>query len=297
MTIGSSGLISTQNISKHDILFFFNQISKQGSQKLTFQNAVGVLAFFEPSTRTRVSFEAAGLSLGIRWIHLSPEQLSLKKGETLKDTFQTLALYQPDFLVIRHGITGVPHQIQEWTKLPVISAGDGINEHPTQALLDAFTLYERSASKKWRISFFGDVVRSRVARSNIHLFKTLGWPVSICDDGSAETKVFAEAFDLKLIARKNLKTSDVVYALRVQKERGSVVDQAPLNFSDLGTKTLLMHPGPVIHGEDLSHELCDFDLPQSLIHRQVANGLKIRRQILINLLSDSTSKKHRGGSR
>ncbi|MBN8555299.1 MAG: hypothetical protein J0L93_07640 [Deltaproteobacteria bacterium] len=271
---------------------FFDQVSstknssqKQNQKLSTTSDQVGILAFFEPSTRTRVSFEAAGSALGIRWIVLNPENLSLKKGESVKDTFQALALYRPDFLVIRHHLSGFCELAQKWTNLPIINAGDGFNEHPTQALLDAYTLWKKNPKKKYKIAFFGDVVRSRVARSDIYAFRALGYDLSIVDDGGLETKLFAKAFKVKLISRAKLKAQDVVFCLRVQKERGSQVQMPALMPNDLGKQTLVMHPGPVVAGEDLAYELCDFKAKNNLVHEQVENGFWVRKEILRNVLN------------
>lgn len=308
MVIESAGLLSTRHISKADLLFFFNQLSLLQKKSLRSMGLdakqthlkhpdgrpfKGVLAFFEASTRTKVSFESAGLDLGVQWINLNPASLSLKKGEALIDTFQTLAAYDPDFFVVRHAEAGVPHFVQHWTSRPVISAGDGMNEHPTQALLDAFTLWSVSSSKKFEIAFFGDVYRSRVARSSLDLFKKLGFKCYVVDDHQESTHLFAKAYDLKIVKRAALKQMDVVYALRVQRERGSALNLSPLCFADLGPKTLWMHPGPKIMGEDLSPELCDASHPRSLIQRQVRNGYLIRRHLL-RLMLENVAENVRG---
>jgi aspartate carbamoyltransferase catalytic subunit len=290
--IQSSGLLSVKGISRPELFSFFTEVqqSRKSSAKPNFQK-VGLLAFFEPSTRTRVSFEAAGLSVGVRWIVLNPENLSLKKGESLKDTFQTLALYRPDFLVVRHSLSGTCDLIQSWTDLPVLNAGDGTHEHPTQALLDAYTLWRRNPKKKYKIAFFGDVARSRVARSDLFVFQALGYEVSVVDDQTEGTHLFAKAFKVKLIPRSKLKTQDVALCLRVQKERGSSVQQAPLSSADLGKNTFVMHPGPAIAGEDLSYELCDFkNSPNNLVHEQVENGFWVRRRLLIELFERKQKK-------
>lgn len=290
-----SGLLSTKNISKSELLFFFKHIQKSKYDfeplRLGHRPLKGVLGFFEPSTRTRVSFESAGLDLGIQWIQLEPSSLSLKKGESLQDTFETLNAYDPDFFVIRHQSTGLPHFVHQWTKRPVISAGDGMNEHPTQGLLDAYTLWSLDASKKFKIIFFGDVARSRVARSSLDLFQRLGYSVGVVDDGQSDTALFASAFKISLVQRSALKKADVVYALRVQRERGSLAQQPPLSLSDLGPKTLWMHPGPKIMGEDLSADLCDPQDPRSLILKQAQNGYRVRYFLLKELAEMLSSSK------
>lgn len=231
-----------------------------------------------------MSFQSAGIDLGIQWIDLEPASLSLKKGESLQDTFETIRGYDPDFFVVRHVSTGVPHFVNAWTQRPVISAGDGMNEHPTQGLLDGYTLWKLSASKKFKIVFFGDVARSRVARSSLDVFRKLNYGVFVVNDGQASTQFFAEAFGVKLVKRSSVKDFDIVYALRVQRERGSVAEAPPLSRSELGAKTLWMHPGPKIIGEDLNADLCRANDPRSLIDRQSRNGFLVRKVLLQNLM-------------
>jgi aspartate carbamoyltransferase catalytic subunit len=159
-----------------------------------------------------------------------------------------------------------------------------MNEHPTQGLLDAYTVWSENRTKKWRIAFFGDVARSRVARSNLHLFKRLGYSVSVVDDQQLTTRLFAKAFQLPLIKRSALKALDIVYALRVQRERGSLAVEPALSLEDLGPKTFWMHPGPIVMGEDLSPDLCDASHPRSFVLKQKENGFLVRRLLLKNLV-------------
>lgn len=284
--IHSAGLLSSDKIKKAELVSFYADLEQEIQKPVRSRvdmGLVGVLAFFEPSTRTRVSFEKAGLDLGVRWIHLKPEDLSLQKGESYEDTFKTLSLYRPDFLVVRHAMSGFCDLVQKWTELPVFNAGDGSRDHPTQGLLDGFSLFRRNRSRKFTIAFFGDVSRSRVARADIHVFRALGYKLFVTDDGQAATRLFAKAFGLKLIARSQLSRMDVVVALRVQKERGSEYVMQPLRRRELGAKTLLMHPGPVILGQDLSYDLCDFSANWSLIQDQVQNGYYVRRKLIRDL--------------
>ncbi|MDB5038868.1 MAG: aspartate carbamoyltransferase, partial [Bacteriovoracaceae bacterium] len=213
------------------------------------------------------------------------------KGESLQDTFKTIALYKPEFMVVRHASSGFAHLVRDWTDLPVMNAGDGQRDHPTQGLLDTFTLFKLNRTKKWKITFFGDVARSRVARSDIHLFRLLGYSLSVVDDGTEETRLFAAAYKIKLVERKNLKQADVIVCLRVQKERGSLNRLVPLSKKEISEKSFLMHPGPVMLGEDLAYELCDFTASRSLVHEQVSNGLKVRTQLISDLISEKTRAK------
>jgi len=282
--IGSSGLLTTNHITESPLRSFFKRTKLLENRELEAAHSpVGVLAFFEPSTRTRFSFERAGLSLGIQWISISPGDLSLVKGETLKDTFSILRLNRPDFFVVRHSLVGFPSLVQSWSQLPVINAGDGAHQHPTQALADAYTLWKTNSTRRFKITFYGDVYRSRLTRSNIPLFQALGYSVSITDDGSIETKQFAKAFKLPLLPRKNLSKMDIVFCLRVQEERGSQKRLPPFSLGELGETAKIMHAGPVVIGQDLEVEACDFEADYSLVHQQVESGLTVRRQLLYEL--------------
>ncbi len=243
-----------------------------------------MLCFFEASTRTELSFEMAGLRLGMAWSKVEPSGLSLQKGESLRDTFQVLSHYKPDLFVVRHSVAYLPHAVSEWTGVPVINAGDGINEHPTQALIDTFTLWKMNSKKRYSIAFFGDVFRSRVARSNLKIWKALNWNVSVVDDGSENTKNFAKAFGIRVIPRRGIREADVIYCLRVQAERGSSYALSPLSNSDLSKKSKFMHAGPVVMGKDMLLELCERAHPQSLIHEQLKNSLPVREAILDEVL-------------
>lgn len=285
-----AGLFSTQQLSRESVFQLFD-LTTQNREKFSskaLEGCRGVLAFFEPSTRTKLSFQAAGLDLGLQWMDLKIEDLSLKKGESLKDTFQTIALYRPDLMVVRHAWTNVPALAAAWTQKIVINAGDGMNEHPTQALGDAFTITEHFGKKKIRLAFFGDVYRSRVARSNLSLLRTLGHDVVCVEDESKETDLFCRAFKVKRISRSSLSKMDVVMALRFQKERGSsVFKSGALAPEDLGAKAFLMHPGPVIVNEDIRADTLEALGSRNWISKQAENAYFIRRALLLSLLSKS----------
>jgi aspartate carbamoyltransferase catalytic subunit len=270
-------------IEKPELVAFLQQLSKPkkwAPPKKSLRSPVGVLAFFEKSTRTRFSFEKAGLDLGVRWISFDPETSSLGKGESLEESFRTLQIYQPDFYVVRHPEAGFSDWVQKWTEAPVFNAGDGCHEHPTQALGDAWALWKRGLKKSLKISFYGDVSRSRVARSCIQVFRKLGHSLSWVPNGDSEGVEFAKAFDLPLLPPKKIREQDIVYALRTQTERGGIRTGAALRLEDLGPKTFWMHPGPVVQTEDLAWNLCQFDHPRCLIRDQVAAGYEVRKEIL-----------------
>jgi aspartate carbamoyltransferase catalytic subunit len=241
--------------------------------------------FFEPSTRTRLSFDLAAQRLGAHVLTFFPETSSTTKGESLRDTVLTVAAIGADFLVVRHEKEGVPQMIAEWTGLPVINAGDGCNEHPTQALLDAVTIYRRFGSfDGLRMAIVGDISHSRVAGSLISAMPALGVDLTLVapetwlpDEPTAGT-----SSDLDSL----LTDLDIVYLLRVQKERGGVIDDEFVErfgldsgrASRLRPDAVIMHPGPINRGVELSDEVADSS--RSLILEQVRNGVPARMSVL-----------------
>jgi aspartate carbamoyltransferase catalytic subunit len=248
--------------------------------------------FFESSTRTRASFEIAGKRLSADVVNFSPTTSSLKKSESILDTARTLDAMDPDLVVVRHAVAGVPKQIADVLSAPVVNAGDGAHEHPTQALLDLLTVRQ----KKDRIdgltvTIVGDVLHSRVARSNIYGFLKMGAEVRIAAPPPMIPKN-VETLGVKVFTslREALSGADVVMALRIQNERLASscvpsireysatfgIDRAKLHFAK--DDVIVMHPGPVNRGVELSHELTD-DRP-SVILDQVRNGVAIRMAVL-----------------
>jgi aspartate carbamoyltransferase catalytic subunit len=252
--------------------------------------------FFEPSTRTRLSFERAARALSADILSFSPGTSSLKKGESLKDTVLTIQAMGADLMVVRHTSTGAPWRVAEWTKLPVVNGGDGAHQHPTQALLDALTLRRRFGSLDGlRVGIVGDVRHSRVARSDVYAFATLGAEVTLvapptllpADLSGWPVKVSHAIDDI-------LTELDAVYLLRVQAERGgtSVFPSLPeyrqrfgmtrRRFARLKPDTAVLHPGPMIRGVEIDHEVADD--PRCLVLDQVANGVAVRMAVLFQLL-------------
>lgn len=248
--------------------------------------------FFEPSTRTRASFEIAGKRLSADVVNFSPSASSLKKSESILDTARTLDAMDPDLVVVRHGVAGVPKRIADVLEAPVVNAGDGAHEHPTQALLDIFTvLQEKGRIDGLTVTIVGDIVHSRVARSNIYGFLKLGAEVRIA---APPTMIppFVETLGVKAFTslREALAGADVVMALRIQNERllGSFfpsireysatfgLDRAKLHYAK--DDCIVMHPGPVNRGVELSHDLADHR--PSVILDQVRNGVAIRMSVL-----------------
>lgn len=259
-----------------------------------------VSLFYEDSTRTRLSFETAAKRLSADTMNFSVSTSSVNKGESLRDTVLTIEAMGVDAIVVRHGSAGVPWQVASWVDASVINAGDGWHEHPTQALLDCYTIRERLGSLTDRhIAIVGDVKHSRVARSDVLAFTALGAHVTLVAPPtllppSLEGWPVAVSHDLDAVLRK----VDVVYLLRMQRERqieallpslreytalyGLTRERARL----LGDDTLVMHPGPMNRGVEIAAEVAD--LPRSVITRQVANGVAVRSAVLFKLLSDAS---------
>jgi aspartate carbamoyltransferase catalytic subunit len=258
-----------------------------------------VSLFFEDSTRTRLSFETAAKRLSAETMNFSVSTSSVNKGESLRDTIETITDMGVDAFVVRHKSVGVPWQISQWTTASIVNAGDGAHQHPTQALVDCFTVREalgRHDLSGLNLTIVGDIKHSRVARSNIQAFALLGanitlvapptllplniehWPVKVSND-------------LDTV----LASTDVLYMLRLQSERmaqGLVPSLQEYSarygldenrVSALQSSAVVMHPGPMNRGVEM---LIDpSDIPNSLIHRQVTNGVSVRMAVLFDLLS------------
>ena len=245
--------------------------------------------FFEPSTRTLISFEIAAKRLGADVINMNIEGSSLRKGESLRDTAQTLGAMNPDLVVIRHGIDNASKQIAEIINCPVINAGEGINEHPTQALLDAYTIVNNKRSlKNITVAICGDLEHSRVARSNYYLLKKMESNVRF---------VYPEFFKPKDLNRYDVETytnleegitgTDIVMMLRIQNERitdtnlpskESYFEEFGLTYEKLKLAkpdALVLHPGPINRNVEIEDRLAD-DLDKSVINEQVENGVAVR---------------------
>ena len=312
-------LLSTRDLSRDEAITILDvaedmaDVADREVRKLpALRGKTVVNLFFEDSTRTRISFEAAAKRLSADVINFSAKGSSVSKGESLKDTAQTLAAIGADAVVIRHGSSGAPRVLADsgWIDAPVINAGDGTHEHPTQALLDVFTIRRRLHGTESRghdldgvtVTIVGDILHSRVARSNAWLLSTLGasvtfvapatllpigvenWPVSVLYD-----------LDLALAAGPN-----VVMMLRIQGERMHAaffpnareysriwgLDDARLAL--LAADTMVMHPGPMNRGLEISAGAADS--PRSTVLEQVANGVSIRMAVLYLTLSGEGGK-------
>jgi len=255
------------------------------------------LLFYEASTRTRVSFEFAAKALGATTSVIHASASSIEKGESLVDTGYTLVATGADAIVIRHPAAGAPHLLARHLEVPVINAGDGMHEHPSQALLDAYTiLRHRKSLSGLRLTMVGDVLHSRVARSNIHLLSAFGAQVTLCGPPEFVPDVAATLARGLRITRhleEALRGADVVMVLRVQKERlaSRKLDAAEYvagyqltaeRLKIARRDALVLHPGPIIRGMELTAEVADG--PQSVIREQVANGVAVRMAVLAHCL-------------
>jgi aspartate carbamoyltransferase catalytic subunit len=272
----------------------FAEVGRRDIKKVpTLRGRTIVNLFYEASTRTLSSFELAAKRLSADVVSVKSAGSSVDKGESLKDTVATLSAYDPAAIVIRSPHAGAADLVARWTEASVINAGDGKHEHPTQALLDVYTLRRRldslDGSEIWIV---GDVLHSRVARSCLLAFQKLGARVTLCGPPTLiprgiETLGCAVAYELDGIDR-----ADVVYALRMQRERmnesfvPSIREYAAryqIDSRRLSPRQLLMHPGPVNRGVELADEV--IDSPQSLITAQVESGLVVRMAVLYELLA------------
>jgi aspartate carbamoyltransferase catalytic subunit len=299
-------LISAGDLTKDDALLILDtadelaQTADRPIKKLpTLRGRTVVNLFFEDSTRTRISFEAAAKRLSADVINFSAKGSSVAKGESLKDTAMTLEAMGADAVVIRHSASGAPHRLAGWVKGSVVNAGDGSHEHPTQALLDAFTMRRRLGRLGGlRVVIVGDVLHSRVARSNVLLLSTLGAEVTLVGPPTLlPVAVGGWPCEVGYDLDAALPKSDVVMMLRVQQERMNAayfpsvreysrrygLDTARAGM--LPEHAIVMHPGPMNRGVEIAAEVADS--ARSTIVEQVANGVSVRMAVLYLLLGGS----------
>ncbi len=292
-------LLSIETLKPEEItglLRLARRMQANGPRPLLRDRRVALL-FYEPSTRTRISFEYAAKALGAFTAVVHATASSISKGESLIDTGKTLAALGSDAIVIRHPAAGAPHLLARHLDVPVINAGDGMHEHPSQALLDAFTILKHKKELKGlKVAIIGDIYHSRVTRSNVHLLSKFGVQVVLCGPVELVPDVAATLAPGVRVTRhveEALRGADVIMALRVQKERlagrklrvGDYVagyQLTPERLRLAKRDALLMHPGPAIRGMELTGELVDS--PQSVILEQVRNGIPVRMAILTRAL-------------
>jgi aspartate carbamoyltransferase catalytic subunit len=293
--------LDTQRIVQFlDTAEVFFDVSRRKVRKVpTLRGKTVINLFFEASTRTRTSFEIAGKRLSADVVNVSSSGSSVSKGETLLDTVKNLEAMRPDVLVIRHSSSGAPHFVAKNTASSVINAGDGTHEHPTQALLDAFTIRRAKGSiRDLVVTITGDVTHSRVARSNAHLLTKLGAKVRVCGPRTMMPvgieQLGVEVFDDFARAAEG---ADVLMMLRIQRERmGEVLFPTAREYSrqfGLGRRVLsmakpdaiVMHPGPMNRGVEIDPEVADG--PQSVILDQVEAGVAVRMATLYLLAGEA----------
>ena len=305
-------LLSAANLDHEDAVLVLDTaaematLSDRSVKKLpALRGKTVVNLFFEDSTRTRISFEAAAKRLSADVINFSAKGSSVSKGETLKDTALTLQAMGADPVVIRHASSGAPHRLAEagWIDGAVVNAGDGTHEHPTQALLDAFTIRRHLRGGEGdlsglRVTIVGDVLHSRVARSNVHLLDTLGAKVTVVAPPTL-LPVGVEEWPVTVSYSLDdpLPESDAVMMLRVQRERMNAaffpsareysrrygLDQVRMDM--LPEHAIVMHPGPMNRGMEIADGVADHD--RSVIVEQVANGVSVRMAVLYLLVGGS----------
>ncbi len=293
-------LLSVEDLHREDIerisarAASFAEVADREIKKVpTLRGRTVLNLFHESSTRTRSSFELAAKRLSADVVNFAASGSSVEKGESLKDTVLTLNAHKPDAIIIRTPWAGAAALVAQWTPAAVVNAGDGKHEHPTQALLDLYTLKRRAGSLEGlKVWIVGDVLHSRVARSNILAFTRMGCEVTVCGPPTLIPRGIESLGCRVRHTLDELPSADVVYALRMQNERmtGSFVPslreyaaQYQINGRRLGPAQLLMHPGPVNRGVELAAEV--IDSPQALISEQVESGVVVRMAVLYELLA------------
>jgi aspartate carbamoyltransferase catalytic subunit len=300
-------LLGIRELSRDEILFILNtsdsfkEISKRDIKKVpTLRGKTVITLFYEPSTRTRTSFEIAAKRLSADTINISSSTSSYVKGETLKDTAKNLESMRPDAIIIRHNMPGAPHMLAGIVGSSVINGGDGAHEHPTQALLDLYTMREKKGYiDGLKVVIVGDIAHSRVARSNILALKHFDTEI-VCSGPPTMIPPYIETLGVKkeYNINKAVVGADVIMMLRIQKERGgissipSVKEYATLfglkaeHIEKAKKDVIIMHPGPMNRGIEITGEVADG--PYSVILDQVENGVAIRMAVLYLLTGRET---------
>jgi aspartate carbamoyltransferase catalytic subunit len=310
-------LLTIEALSAEQINFIldeskpFQEIQRHPLKKLaTLRGKTVALAFFENSTRTRISFATAAARLGADTINFQAESSSMKKGESLLDTARTLDAMKPDCIVMRHACSGSCEFVAHHLEIPVINAGDGWHEHPTQALLDALTIRDRLGNlENIRVTILGDILHSRVARSNLQLLSKFGACFTLCGPAMWIPREFEQmGMRVKLTSRidEALSDADVIIVLRVQEERMHEpalpmmeyilrYQLTPDRLRKAKPNALVLHPGPMIRGLEIDPAVADG--PQSCVLEQVTNGLAVRMAALFMLTGAAPEASSEKGTR
>ena len=273
---------------------YYQPIQRDSTRRLdTLRGRMVVNLFFEASTRTRVSFEIAAKRLGADAVSITASGSSVQKGESLVDTLNTLVAMRPDAIVMRHSASGAPHFLARHLPTPIVNAGDGTHEHPTQALLDARTILDHASRLDGlRVAIIGDIAHSRVARSNIHLLSRFNADIVLCGPAALvprELAAIAPGITIEYDIRKAVQDADVIMMLRVQLERQHETSFPAgeyfrfyglrLEHCDLARpNAIVMHPGPINRGREIAAEVADSQ--KSVILNQVENGIAVRMAVL-----------------
>jgi aspartate carbamoyltransferase catalytic subunit len=300
MHLSSKHLLGIRELSSGDIQLIldtakqFKDVLQRPIKKVpSLRDITIVNLFYENSTRTRISFELAEKRLSADTINFSASGSSVSKGETLLDTVNNILSMKVDMVVMRHSATGAPHFLAQHIPAAIINAGDGINEHPTQALLDALSITEKLGTLQGKkVAIIGDIMHSRVAMSNIYLLKKMGAEVTIAGPPTLIPKYLRESFDVNITynVQEALQWCDVANVLRIQLERQNQVLFSSLReynqaygitrklLDRIDKEILIMHPGPINRGVELDSDVADSG--QSLILDQVENGVAVRMAVL-----------------
>src|ERR1700709_1551275 len=300
MQLSTKHLLGIRDLLASDIQIIldtasqFKEVLQRPIKKVpTLRDVTIVNLFYENSTRTRISFELAEKRLGADTINFTASGSSAAKGETLLDTVNNILSMKVDMVVMRHSAGGAPHFLAKHIPAAIVNAGDGINEHPTQALLDAFSINEKLGSLEGkRIVLIGDIMHSRVALSNIYLLKKMGAEVMVAGPPTLIPKYISEALNIKVEynLQKALQWCDVANVLRIQLERQNQVLFSSLReyniaygvtrklLDSLHKEIVIMHPGPINRGVELDSDVADSK--QSIILQQVENGVAVRMAVL-----------------
>lgn len=305
----AAGLLGIENLTRAEIQTILDRAQhfqpKTGESfpKLDLlKGKMVVNLFFEASTRTRTSFEIAARRLGADAVSITAQASSVSKGESLVDTLNTLSAMRPDAIVMRHAASGAPLFLQRYMETPIINAGDGTHEHPTQALLDARTILDRGAHlEQLKVAIIGDIAHSRVARSNVYLLSRYGASIVLCGPASLlprELTHIAPGVTLTTDMNEAIRDAGVIMMLRVQLERQHEAS-FPANeyFQFYGLRpehlrlakpeVIVMHPGPINRGREISSEVADSQ--RSAILNQVENGISVRMAVLERVLLGATN--------
>lgn len=298
------GLLGIEELTRSEIeaivdrAKFFQPLGNDSFKRLdTLRGRSVVNLFFEASTRTRVSFEIAAKRLGADIVSISAQGSSVSKGESLVDTLNTLVAMRPDAIVMRHSASGAPHFLSRHLPTPIVNAGDGAHEHPTQALLDARTIMDHcNRLDGLRVAIIGDIAHSRVARSNIHLLSKFGADIVLCGPAPLlprELARIAPGVSLEHCIETAIRDADVIMMLRVQLERlhepampaGEYFRFYGLSLEHVSLAkpgAIVMHPGPMNRGREIASEVADSK--SSVILNQVENGIAVRMAVLERIL-------------